>query len=218
MNRDSCHSCSRHVPADDSAQSGFQLFDWSGPMANLESIRRKQLIRTAEGYLDLIMAFDDRWPLDKIDRERLAAHAMAALVKIKKPLGHKPYILFLKGQASRACGRYQQAVNFLQQSAQLDPENIHTFLALGWCYKRVGRTDLAIEAMEIAIKIDDESAIAHYNLACYWALVRQVKMAVLHLSNAFDLNPEFRDYVVSEPDFDAIRSDPDFVASLDVIA
>ena len=174
-------------------------------------------VAISEGYLDLIMAFDDRWPLELEQREILAQHALESLNQIKTPLGHKPYILFLKGQASRACNDYRKAVHYLQQSAQLDPDNIHTFLALGWCYKRMDRTDLAIEAMETAIQIDGESGIAHYNLACYWALAGQVKMAVLHLSNAFDLNPEYRDYVDNESDFDAIREDPEFLSSLDMI-
>ena len=187
-------------------------------MSAAERVQRRQLIRAAEGYLDLIMAFDDRWPLEIELRQRLAAQAVDALDKIKAPLGHKPYILFLKGQCARTCGEYQKAVAHLQQSAQLDPDNIHTFLALGWCYKRMGRTDLAIEAMETAIQIDKSSAIAHYNLACYWAIARQVKMAILHLSNAFELNPDYRGYIDLEPDFDPIREDPDFITSLDMIA
>ncbi len=186
-------------------------------MSTAERVQRKKLIRCAEGYLDLVMAFDDCWPLDQENRNILAGRALEALNQIKNPLGHKPYILFLKGQAARAADNYQKAIHYLQQSAQLDPDNIHTFLALGWCYKRIDRTDLAIEAMETAVQIDNESAIAHYNLACYWALARQVKMAVLHLSNAFDLNPEFRNYVDMEADFDAIREDPDFLSSLDII-
>ena len=187
-------------------------------MSTIERVQRKQLMRTAEGYLDLIMAFDDCWPLEQEHREVLAERAIDALEKIKSPLGHKPYILYLKGQACRASSNYRKAVHHLQQSAQLDPDNIHTFLALGWCYKRMERTDLAIEAMETAVQIDNESAIAHYNLACYWALAQQVKMAVLHLSNAFDLNPEYRDFVDLESDFDSIREDPDFLSSLDMIA
>lgn len=186
-------------------------------MSNTNRIRRKKLIRAAEGYLDLIMAFDDCWPLDQEEREKLAGQANDALGRIRKPMGHKPYILYLKGQSARACGHYQQAINYLQQSAQLDPDNIHTFLALGWCYKRTDRLDLAIESMESAIGIDPESAIAHYNVACYWALAGQVKLAVRHLGSAFDLNPEYRDFVDSESDFDSIRSDPEFLSGLDVI-
>ncbi len=164
------------------------------------------------------MAFEESWQLEPELQITLAQRALDALDKVERPLGHKPHILFLKGQACRAIHEYEKAINYFQQSAQLDPDNIHTYLALGWCHKRINRTDLAIEAMETAIQIDGESAIAHYNLACYFALVRQVKMAVLYLSNAFDLNPDYREYVQAEADFDAIREDPDFVASLDMIA
>ena len=132
------------------------------------------MIRAAEGYLELIMSFEETFPLEDEHRITLANRAIASLEKIKRPLGHKPYILFLKGQACRAIEDYKRAVNYFQQSSQLDPDNIHTFLALGWCYKRLEQTDLAIEAMETAIQIDNESAIAHYNFACYCALTRQV--------------------------------------------
>jgi tetratricopeptide (TPR) repeat protein len=186
-------------------------------MSTAERVQRKQLIRSAEGYLDLIMAFDDCWPLAEEFRVRLAQRALDALGQIKTPQGHKPYILFLKGQAERARGQYDSAVLYLQQSAQLDPENIHTFLALGWCYKRLDRTDLAIGVMETAVQIDNSSAIAHYNLACYFALDRQVKRAISHLSQALELNPVYRDYIDGEADFDGIRNDPDFVASLGMI-
>lgn len=187
-------------------------------MTKVQRTQRKKLIREAEGYLELIMAFESDWELELPTKRTLANRALQALEQIKRPLGHKPYILFLKGQACRAINDFGRAVNYFQQSAQLDPDNIHTYLALGWCHKRLDRTDLAIEAMETAIQIDGESAIAHYNLACYFALGRQVKLAVLYLSNAFELNPEYRDYVESESDFDAIREDPEFISSLDMIA
>ncbi len=185
-------------------------------MTSVERIQRKKLIREAEGYLDLIMAFDDRWPLSPNLRTVLADRAINCLSQIRTPQGHKPHILFLKGQAARSAGRYLEAVNYLQQASRLDAENIHTFLALGWCYKRIDRTDLAIESMEMAVQIDNQSAIAHYNLACYWALARQAKMAAQHLANAFDLDSGFRNLVDGERDFDAIRDDPDFMAVINV--
>ena len=126
-------------------------------------------------------------------------------------------MLFLKGQACRTANQPNKAIQYLSQSSKLDPDNSHTYLALAWCYKRTGQLGLAIEVMKSAVELDSDSAIAHYNLACYWALSQQVKLAVLYLSNAFDLNPDYRDYVDKESDFDAIREDPDFVASLDVI-
>ena len=186
-------------------------------MACIERIRRQQAIQTAEGYLDLAMVFDDCWQLDLPLRKKLADLAIACLSKIQSPQGHKPYILFLKGQAARTAERFKKAVAYLEQSLRLDPDNIHTLLALGWCYKRIDRTDLAIEAMEIAVEIDNDSAIAHYNLACYWSLANRPRTAVLHLSNALALNPEYRDLVATETDFDLIRDDADFVELTSVI-
>lgn len=186
-------------------------------MTCIERVRRQQAIQTAEGYLDLAMVFDDHWQLDLPLRKKLADLAIACLSSIQNPQGHKPYILFLKGQAARTAERFKKAIAYLEQSSRLDPDNIHTLLALGWCYKRTSRTDLAIEAMEIAIEIDNDSAIAHYNLACYWSLANRPRIAVLHLSNAISLNPDYRNLVATETDFDIIRDDVAFVELTSVI-
>lgn len=180
------------------------------PMVCLERVRRKKLIRNAEGYLDLIMVFDDRWPLDQDLRERLADKAINSLVEITKPQGFKPYILFLKGQAHRAAGRHVQAINYLEQSLRLDEDNLHTLLALGWCYKRINNIAGAIEVMTTAVSIDNTSAINHYNLACYFALARNAEASAEHLAIALEINPEYRKNVKSETDFDLIRDDPGF--------
>ncbi len=180
-------------------------------MATIKQVQRRQKIKMAEGYLDLATALD-QWPLDLSLRQSLANRALENLDKIEMPLGHKPYILFLKGQACRTAERYPEAINHLKQSLKIDPDNLHAFLALAWCYKRIDRLDLAIEAMQSAVELDAESAIAHYNLACYCALNREIDLALMHLSFALDLNPEFRDLIATESDFDSIRENPRFTS------
>lgn len=179
-------------------------------MATLKQIQRRQNIRMAEGYLDLAMALDDRWPLKNELRESLTHRAFQCLEKIKNPLGHKPYILFLKGQACRAANQPRRAIHFLEQANQLDPDNLHTYLALAWCYKRTNQLDQAIVTMQSAVELNSESGIAHYNLACYCALSRNVDLALMHLTFALDLNSEYREHVATEPDFDLIRENPRF--------
>lgn len=176
----------------------------------LDRVQRRQWMRNAEGYLDLIMAFDDRWPLDLVYRKRLADHAIDCLTRIREPKGHLSHILFLKGQACRAAERHHQAIDYLKQSLELDPENIHTLLAIAWCHKRVNRVDLAIRDMETAIEYDSACSIAHYNLACYAALVKDVQKSVEHLRIALEQEPKFRELVANESDFDAIRDDMRF--------
>ena len=187
------------------------------PMVCLERVRRKKHIRNAEGYLDLIMVFDDRWPLNPELREQLADKAISTLVQISNPQGFKPYILFLKGQAHRAAGRHVQAINYLEQSLRLDEDNIHTLLALAWCYKRVDNLNAAIEVLMTAISIDQESAICHYNLACYFALDRNVEKSTKHLMIALDIQPDYRQHIAGESDFDLIRDDPGFRSAFDVV-
>jgi tetratricopeptide (TPR) repeat protein len=164
----------------------------------------------AEGYLDLAMVLDDRWPLDTSLRESLTDRALECLEKIENPLGLKPYVLFLKGQACRAANQPLRAIHFLEQSNKLDPDNLHTYLALAWCYKRTDQLEKAIETMQAAVELDSESGIAHYNLACYCALGRRIDLALMHLTFALDLNSDFREHVATESDFDSIRENPRF--------
>lgn len=186
-------------------------------MATIKQVKRRQNIKMAEGYLDLAMVLDDRWPLDAGERESLAQRAVSCLQNIKSPLGHKPYILFLKGQAMRVSGQLTQAINYLEQSSKLDPDNLHTYLALAWCFKRTGQLDQAIASMRTAVELDSENPIAQYNLACYFALNRQVELALMHLSFALELNSEYRSLIPDESDFDLIRENPGFGAIASVV-
>ncbi|MFT5302208.1 MAG: tetratricopeptide (TPR) repeat protein [Mariniblastus sp.] len=179
-------------------------------MATLKQIQRRQNIRMAEGFLDLATVMDDQWPLNDELKKSLANRAIEKLESVKNPMGHKPYVLFLKGQACRTSNRPRRAIHFLEQSKKLDPDNLHTYLALAWCYKRTNQLPLAIESMQAAVELNSESAISHYNLACYCALQFDVNSALMHLTFALDLNPELRTHVSTDSDFDLIRKNPGF--------
>lgn len=172
--------------------------------------RRKQILREAEGYLDLAMVFLDRWPLSAHQRERLAKRALDALASVDSESACRPAVSFLRGQALRIMGKYREAIEVLDLAAELDPENIHVWLALGWCFKRTGRLDLAIQSLEEALAFEEGQAIVYYNLACYWSLAQNSKLALAYLARALDLDPSYRDLIARESDFDPIRDDPGF--------
>jgi tetratricopeptide (TPR) repeat protein len=186
-------------------------------MSDPNRIRRQQILREAEGYLDLITVFGDRMPCRPDARDELARRVLATLDRIENPGGMKGHILFLRGQAQRAIGEYVQAVPLFREAAEIEPQNVHIRLALAWCYKRCRRLDLAIQTLEEALEADSSHAIIHYNLACYWSLAGNVKLAVAYLAQAFDLEPEYRDLVPREQDFDPIRNHPHFQALTSVI-
>jgi Flp pilus assembly protein TadD len=114
------------------------------------------------------------------------------------------------GEALRELGRYREAIYPLRRSAELMPDDIRVWLSLGWCYKRTGHLDRAIEALEQALDFDPAEAVLHYNLACYWSLAHDRGRALDYLARALDMDSNFRDLVPEEPDFDPLRSDPGF--------
>lgn len=117
---------------------------------------------------------------------------------------------YLLGETLRELRRFREAVYPLRRCLELLPDDIHVALALGWCLKRTGRLQEAILALEQAVKAEPGEAILHYNLACYWSLAHNHSQALQHLAYAIEMDGNFRDLVVDEPDFDPIREDPLF--------
>jgi tetratricopeptide (TPR) repeat protein len=183
---------------------------------NLRS-RRKQILREAEGYVDLSAACFAGINLDSAVRNRMAQRALETLQKLDASGRDLVESHYLSGMALRVMERYSEAIVELDRAAELDHDNVHVWLALGWCHKRTGRLDKAIEALEEALQVNDQQAIVHYNLACYWSLVRNVKFAVRYLEQAFELDPGYRDLVAQESDFDPIREHPRFQELMSVI-
>jgi tetratricopeptide (TPR) repeat protein len=186
-------------------------------MSILGDLRNQQRIRAAEGYLDLIMVFSDRWPPSLEVRSRVANRCLEILEEVDDEERYRGQVSHLRGQALRAMERYRDAVVSLQQAADLDPDNIQVHLALGWCHKRIGRLDLAIQALEDAMEVAPDEGIIHYNLACYWSLAHNKGLALQYLTQSFDLDPNYRDLVADESDFDSLRDDPDFQSLTNVI-
>lgn len=186
-------------------------------MSRLSIIRRQQMLREAEGYLELISVLADRWPPRELNRDRLARRALDLLRPLESYRWHRSDVLFLKGVALKCMEQYADATVPLQKASRIDPENYHILLSLAWCQKRCGRLDLAIRSLERGLAVDSEQAILHYNLACYWSLADRPARAIKYLAQAFELEPEYRQFVHDEADFDPIRDNPEFQALIGVI-
>jgi len=183
----------------------------------MDEVSRDRILSEAEGYLDLITVFADRWQLDPEVRDRVATRALRLLETLQRRGDDSADVLHLTGQTLRTMEQYDAAIEPLTSAADAQPENVHVWLALGWCYKRVGRLDLAIESLEEALTAEPGEAIVYYNLACYWSLANNVQLALEYLSQSLELSPRFRDLVDAEPDFDPIRNEPGFQALVSVI-
>ena len=179
-------------------------------MSHRDRTRRQQIVREAEGYLELATLFADRWPLSPAVRDAVASRSLSVLERLGVGARQSGVISYLRGLALRTMERYAEAIEPLRTATEEEPENLGAWLALAWCHKRTGRIDLAIDALEDALAVDPTQAIVYYNLACYWSLAKNVQLAVEHLSRAFEIDPAFRDLVDEEADFDSIRNRPEF--------
>lgn len=148
----------------------------------------------------------------------MAQHALDTLDPLGRLATASPHALYLRGEALRTLERYAEALEPLEKAAEARPKGIHVWLALGWCYKRTGRLNRAVEALRRALKVDKSDALVHYNLACYLSLAGDRRRALAHLSRALAIDSHYRRLVHDEPDFDPIRSDPEFQALTSIIA
>lgn len=163
------------------------------------------------------MVLADKYPLTPSTRDRVAKRALSTLEGLSEKTQNSALGLHLRGQAYRVMENYEAAIAPLSAARSAEPDNVHILLALGWCYKRVDKIDAAIQVLEDALARHPDAAIIHYNLACYWCLAQNTPLALVYLAQSFDLDPEFRDLVGDESDFDALRNHPEFVALTSVI-
>jgi tetratricopeptide (TPR) repeat protein len=150
--------------------------------------------REAEGYFELALYPEALARAEALDREGL-------LPETSRPL---------RAECLRNLDRFEEAIPVYERILGDHPADTAAFVGLGWCRKRTGRLDLAIEAMERLVAACPEEPIGPYNLACYLSLAGHAARALHSLGRAVSLSPAYRRLAREEPDFDAVRSEPGF--------
>ena len=157
----------------------------------------RQLQKEAQGYLELGMHRHALTTLDRLTDDESLSDTTT---------------LMLRAEALRSLHQFDEALAPLLRVADRDPDAVDARMAIGWCQKRLGRLDLAIEALEEAAKAEPYNALVQYNLACYFSLQNDKSRAMTHLAHALAIEPDLRKLIDEESDFDNVRSDPDFKA------
>lgn len=116
--------------------------------------------------------------------------------------------------------RYAEAVPHLFSALDLNPSAVPLHLALATCFKKTNQFARAIEAMRTAEKHcrrgsnADSHASVGFGLAGCFALARR-KGDMLHwLERSLNEDGKLRRNLLTDPDFDEYRRDPDFISLL----
>jgi tetratricopeptide (TPR) repeat protein len=175
-------------------------------------------LRRATGYVELgelLISAEEAAPAAAVTVLR---RALAELAVLPESLRQQPLASLLEGEALRALGEWQSAIPPLLRATAGGRRGgrLEAWMGLGWCWKRLGRIEAAIDALGEGLTAFPEQPILHYNLACYHSLAGDVQAAIDHLTRAIEIDGRFRDLTGAERDFDAIRADPRFVAAVHI--
>jgi len=187
-------------------------------MSESTSGTHDRILRHARGYLELGELLADGEGPPVAAARTMLRRCLEEIARLPEGVRDRSVVRLVEGEALRALGDYSAALTPLASAAATQPRHVEAWLGLGWCLKRLGRLEAAITALRRGLEAVPEEAILLYNLSCYHALAGDVPAAIDHLSRAIALDDRFRDLTGSEPDFDAIRTDPRFVAATCVIA
>jgi tetratricopeptide (TPR) repeat protein len=163
----------------------------------------EKLLEAAEGYLEL----------------GLAEPALAALKEVSRPCREEDPFTYhsLAGEANRLLEKYDRALPHFLKAKESRPTATPVHVSLGWCYKRLGQLDQAIDVLEEAqavarpLGVDSSLALILYNLACYYSLASNKEKMLERLTEALSIEPGFRHGIADESDFDPFRNDPQFI-------
>lgn len=173
---------------------------------------RRQRIREAEGLLELATIPAVKLGLRADLRRRLARRALRLVVRhphVGSDAWRRDLVI---GQSLRLLRKHRAAIGPLWSAVGRNSESPQSWLALGWCLKRLGQLDRAAAVLARAVESIPDNPVLHFNFACYLARLGQAEPAVCELLWALDLNPELRTYLDREPDFDPIRFHASFQA------
>ena len=162
-------------------------------MAN-ERNKAERIAREAEGYYELQL-FDDA--IERADRLLESGH-------------ERLFAETLRAECLRSLERYEEGAKAYERVLKGEPANVSAWVGLGWCRKRSGRLDLAIEAMHSLLENRPNEAIGFYNLACYLCLNGEHDRALALLGKSFSIDSAYRRLAPLEDDFAALHNDPGF--------
>ncbi len=101
-------------------------------------------------------------------------------------------------------------MEFLEELLAHEPCNEDALMVLGHTYTQRGDYQKGLDIDQRLVRLRPADPTVHYNLACSYALLKQVDPALGALGRAFALGYRDFRYALADPDLANLRQDPRF--------
>ncbi len=108
-------------------------------------------------------------------------------------------------------------IRFFESVLRRDPGYVAVVEILGGLYTRYGRIADGLKMDRKLVKLQPDNATAHYNLACSLALSQRKSDALRALREAVKLGYRDFDWMMQDPDLDALKKHPAFQTLLEAL-
>jgi tetratricopeptide (TPR) repeat protein len=104
--------------------------------------------------------------------------------------------------------------SFFEEILAGAPDHVPTLEALAHLYTRLGRHSDGLALDERIVRLRPDRPVAHYNLACSYALLGRLEEAFEALARAVARGYRDFEHLQHDPDMAAVRADPRYPAFL----
>jgi tetratricopeptide (TPR) repeat protein len=109
-------------------------------------------------------------------------------------------------------------IGFYESVLRRSPRDTTVIELLGGLYTKQGRIADGLKMDRRLVRLLPENATAHYNLACSLALSQRQADALRSLRRAVSLGYRDADWMQQDPDLEALKEHPEFVAILEQLS
>jgi hypothetical protein len=106
-------------------------------------------------------------------------------------------------------------IRFFESVLRRNRNYVDVIEILAGLYTKQGRIPDGLRMDRRLVRLQPDNATAHYNLACSLALTNRNGAALRALRQAIDLGYRDFDWMQQDPDLDALKERPEFIALLE---